>query len=357
MPWDSVVSAWPTRGFVIRVVTAVAALLLAGLWPQVGVGQTADAGLRIAVLADLNERYGDTHHRQTVHRAVARVLDWGADLVIVPGDMVAGQRQGLDYEAMWGAFHRAVSDPLRPIPVAVVPGNHDASAYPGYARERAVYNEVWRARDALAQHPGVAMIDGRDYPLRYSFTLGPAFFVGLDATTRDALAVGDQLDWLEAQLAQADPQRHPVRILFGHFPLYPVTVGRERDYLLGDTAVRERFAQIAARHGLSLYISGHHHGYYPGREPNSPLRLLSAGCLGGGPRPLIGEERRIADIEDPRERSLTWIQVDSDGQLRIEAFRGPDFGAEDRIERQSLPPAIGIEGMWIRRDDVSVPPR
>ena len=57
------------------------------------------------------------------------------DLVLVTGDMVAGQRAGLDYGAMWAGWHRAVTDPLRAagIPMAVTPGNHDASGYAQYA--------------------------------------------------------------------------------------------------------------------------------------------------------------------------------------------------------------------------------
>ena len=99
------------------------------------------------------------------------------------------------------------------------------------------------------------------------------------------------------------------------------------------------FFRLAAEYGVLLYISGHHHGFYPGRDPQSGLRMLGAGCLGGGPRPLLGEERTVEDLDDPRERNFVWLEVDATGIRSLEAYRGPDFSSVDRIERRNLPEA------------------
>jgi predicted MPP superfamily phosphohydrolase len=310
--------------------------------------------LRIVVISDLNERYGDTYHRETVHSAVARILQLEPDIVLVTGDMVAGQRAGLDYGAMWSAFHEAVSDPLSAIPIAVAPGNHDASALSRYEEERAIYVETWRQRRPLDSYPGLQMVDGADYPLRYAFTLGPVLFIALDATHRSALEHRDQLDWLADRLRRVDRDRYPVVVLFAHFPLYPFAQDRERDYLLSDSAVRARVEDLLAEHDVTLFLSGHHHSYYPGRRPDAGLerlRLVGLGCLGGGPRALIGEEREI-DTDDPTERSFVVIDVDDGEIVSLEAYRGPEFGPADRIDRADLPPRIGVESLPIVRDDL-----
>jgi hypothetical protein len=123
--------------------------------------------VRVAVISDLNGSYGDPTYDAPVHTAVRRIIAERPDVVLCTGDMVAGQRAGLDYEAMWAGFHAAVTDPLSAagIPLAVSPGNHDASAYDGFENERRVYAATWQAR-----RPAVEFVDGADY-----LGIGPCF--------------------------------------------------------------------------------------------------------------------------------------------------------------------------------------
>lgn len=294
----------------------------------------APSRLRVAVVSDLNGGYGSRNYGEAVHGAVARILQLSPDLVLSTGDMVAGQRGGLDYRGMWASFHAAVSDRLASadIPFAVSPGNHDASGYPPYAHERAVFAEEWRLR-----RPELAFQDGSQFPLRYSFTAGPALFVALDATTVGPLDA-EQMEWLDRQLELGAHQR--VKIVFGHVPLYPFAEGRRSEYL-GDGTLEE----LLVRHDVSLFLSGHHHAYYPGRR--GPLRLVSMACLGGGARPLIGER-------EPSARSILVLEITDDGVRELEAFSGPGF--ELPIERASLPPRVGLPDMRIIRDDLPAAP-
>ena len=286
--------------------------------------------LRIAVVSDLNGSYGSTSYADTVARAVDRVLAWEPDLVLSTGDMVAGQRAGLDYRAMWSAFHAAVSDRFSgaAVPFAVTPGNHDASGYATYAGERAIFVSEWTSRK-----PDFDYLDDSDYPLRYSFTVGPALFVSLDATTVGPLG-GEQMSWLEAQLtAGADK---PVKIVYGHVPLYPFAIGRETE-VIGDPELE----RIANEHGVTAMISGHHHAYYPGRR--DALRLVGTACLGSGPRALIG-------TSDPSPRSVLLLEV-ADGELRsVEAYAGA--GYDTAVDRASLPASVGPAATRIARDDL-----
>ena len=304
--------------------------------------------VRIAIISDLNERYGDQYYRDTVHSAVRRILAETPDIVLVAGDMVAGQRSGLDYEGMWAAFHRAVTIPLSGIPIAVAPGNHDASSGSRFEEERAIYRAQWEALRPDA-NPSVVMVDGDGYPRRYSFRMGGVFFVAVDATAREGLRRGDQVDWLEAQLRSEAAATSDVRILFGHLPLYPFAQGRERDFLLDRDGVRSRVEALLRDYDVDLFVSGHHHAFFPGRHPTLDVRLLAVGCLGGGPRGLIGDTRVIEDIDDPAERSFVFIEIRGEQITSIEAYRGPDFATA--IPRSELPVRVGLEAYPIVRDD------
>jgi hypothetical protein len=279
----------------------------------------------------MNGSYGSRTYNEAVHAAVQRIVALSPDLVLSTGDMVAGQRAGLDYAGMWSSFHAAVSDRLAAahIPFAVSPGNHDASAYPPFAHERAIYVEQWSAR-----RPELAFQDASHYPLRYSFVLGPALFIAIDATTVGPLDAA-QMQWLDAQLELG--ARYPVKIVFGHVPLYPLAEGRRAEFI-GDPTLEA----LLVRHGVSLFVTGHHHAYYPGHR--GPLRLVAMACLGAGARPLIGSARESA-------RSLLLFEIDVGGVRALDALSGPAFDVP--IERGSLPLEVGLPGMRIQRDDAT----
>jgi acid phosphatase type 7 len=293
------------------------------------VGTTAEP-LRVVVISDLNGSYGSTSYSQAVHDAVQTVVELGPDLVLSTGDMVAGQQAGLDYEAMWAGFHAAVSDQLEAhgLPFAITPGNHDASGYPAFALEREIFVEQWMPRK-----PAVEFLDDSAYPLRYSFKAGPALFISLDSTTVGHLGT-QQMDWIEAQLeAGADM---PVKILYGHVPLVPFAIGREHE-IIGDTALEAMLED----HGVDLFISGHHHAYYPGRRGS--IRYVSTSCLGSGPRALIGTDA-------PSPRSLLVLELDSDGTITLlEALAEPAF--DTPIPRESLPASLRHGDWTVTRDD------
>ena len=289
--------------------------------------------LRLAVISDLNDSYGSTTYSSTVRAAVGALTGRiRPDLVLVTGDMVAGQMAGLDYAAMWAGWHRTVTDPMRAagIPMAVTPGNHDASGYSQFAAERAVFVSQW---SQAARVPAVAFVDRSRYPLRYSFTFRGAFFVSLDATTVGPLSA-EQRAWVDAQLAAST---QPVKIAFGHLSLHPVTVGRETE-VLADAELEAIFR----RRGLTAYISGHQHGYYPGARGG--LRLVSMACLGAGPRALVG-----AAAASPL--SLLSVEI-RDGQVAsLDALAAPDFTRA--IARSTLPREIRYGAQRVVRDDLA----
>ncbi len=285
----------------------------------------------VAVIADLNGSYGSTTYSSTVHNAVSAIIDRAPDLVLSAGDMVAGQQSGLDYEAMWTAFHAAVTDPLTQagIPLAVTPGNHDASAYSSFTTERDLYEQQW-----LAHRPDVVFLDDAGYPFRYAFAVGPVLFVSLDDTTVGPLS-SDQRTWLDALLTQYEAS-YDVRVVFGHIPLYPVGQGVETE-VLNDTDLEA----LLEAHQVTLFVTGHHHAYFPGRR--ATVRHLAMACLGSGPRALVGDT-------DTSLKSFVLFTVQGGAVTDLEAWAAPDF--TQIVPRSSLPETVGSGDTAYTRDDL-----
>jgi 3',5'-cyclic AMP phosphodiesterase CpdA len=284
----------------------------------------------VAVVSDLNGAYGSTEYAEAITSAVERILEIDPALVLCTGDMVAGQKEGTDTAAMWEAFHRTVTDRLdkEAIPFAVTPGNHDASTGQRYSGEREAFVAQWSAR-----RPRVDFVDDDAYPLRYAFTFGGALFVALDAVRPGRLSQ-EQLRWLETVFEGTPGRAHTVA--FGHLPLHPIAQGRESE-VLADV----RLERLLIDRGADLYISGHHHAYFPGRR--GALRLLGVGCLGPGARRLIGAEQRSP-------RSFAELRFQRGGGIGIEAYAGERFTR--RIDRAELPRGLGEGSGAVVRDDL-----
>lgn len=298
-------------------------------------GPPAPGFHRIAIISDLNSEYGSETYEPRIPRAVQRVIAARPAFVLSTGDMVAGQWKNLGREklrAMWAAFHRTISEPLyrAGLPIAVTPGNHDAS--PSFADDQLVFHESWtQTRGQSREQPSKyfrvgARLRGLDlahYPFRYSFTYGGALFVGIDATGIGVLPAEQKL-WIRDQLrehASLSP-----KIIFGHVPFQPVATKKISEALF-DPAFEQELRSL----GASVYISGHHHSYYPGRLA-SQLLQISVGALGQGQRSLIGR-----DENSPASFVvLDWNELT--GLLRWRSCIGDNFSAiEDEAD---LPPAI-----------------
>ncbi len=310
--------------------------LLVGLFfgAQIAVAQEEGASEErvwtVAVMADLNGPYGSTEYNQFVHAAVEWLRDdLQPDAVVIAGDMVAGQQGGLDYRAMWRAFHEVVTDPLMEagIPLAVTPGNHDASGATPFWEERVEYARQWELRRL-----SLDFVDDRFYPFHYAFSVGPALFLSLDGTGVGPLD-DRQLAWIE-EILEAH-QHVNVSVLMSHVPQYAVAQGRERE-IFND----EGLAELMKRYDVDMKISGHHHAYYPGWRDGT--YFLHASALGSGVRMLIDEERR-------RPRNVAIVRFNEQGIIDVEARVAPDF--EEVVDVENLPESIGQGDLEIFRMD------
>lgn len=303
--------------------------------------------LRVVVISDLNSEYGSTRYATEVGHAIRHVTDsWRPDLVLVAGDMVAGQRPRLSdstVHAMWEAFDSVVAAPLRAarIPLVVTLGNHDGSAYPAHARDRRIAGEYWR--DARARAAPLAFADDRGFPYRYAVRHGEVFIAVWDATNAEASSDDQGVAWLREALASPAARTARHRVVLGHLPLYPVAEGRNRpgDVLANGDSLR----RMLEAWGATAFVSGHHHAYFPGRRGS--IELLHAGALGGGPR------QRIGDPAPPRNTvSVLEFMADS---LAITSYGIDADGTLSAIALGDLPPVICGHSGWVARRDVRAP--
>ncbi len=331
----------PTKSFIIA-----ATLTLASAACMPPPSSPGPAGpLRVAVISDLNSAYGSTEYEARVHRTVSRIVDeWRPDLVLAAGDLIAGQQPSLSdtrVAAMWSAFDDAVGRPLREggIPFAPTIGNHDGSRYPAHARDRRFALEHWRNPVHL---PALAFTDSADFPFNYAFTAGDVFVLVWDASNEEIVRLPDQLRWIEAALSSPPARLAGTRIVLGHLPLYAVAEGRNRpgEVLAGADTLREMLTAL----GVDMYVSGHHHAYYPGRR--GELEMLHTGALGQGARPLIGSPAApypsvtLLEIEQGRGFiTVTTYRVSDDGEVLQQVLPGD---LPERID--------GFNGHVIRRD-------
>ena len=240
--------------------------------------------LRLVVFGDFNGPYGSLAYPSAVARVVAAVADvWRPDLVLLPGDLVAGQDRSLPIErfaAMWAAFDLAVAAPWRAagIPYAAAMGNHDASNLRNpdggfaFARERDAAVAYW----ADPEHwTGFELVDAPAPPLRYALRLGPLFLAVIDAS---GPVVDDlQRAWLADALASSAAREADARLVMGHLPLVGIALGRDRQGEVVWEAASLRAMLLAG--AVDLYVSGHQAAYYPGRWDG--LELLFSGGIGG----------------------------------------------------------------------------
>ena len=300
--------------------------------------------VRAVVISDLNASYGSTHYPAEVSLAVKHITGtWDPDFVLVAGDMVAGQSTRLTdstVRAMWEAFDSVVAAPLRAarIPLVVTMGNHDASAYPAHARDRRIAVEYWRSSSNAAR---LSFADREHYPLRYAVRYGDVFVIAWDATNQESADDNELLDWLRQSLTSAEAMGARHRVVLGHLPLYAVAQGRDRagEILMHGDSLRERLEEW----GATLFVSGHHHAYYPARRGG--LDLLHAGAVGDGPRQLVGSR-------EPALKTVSVLDFLSDSVAITTYVIDAAAAAPVLLPIESLPRLICSTSGWVARRDL-----
>lgn len=303
-----------------------------------------ESSWKIAIISDMNGSYGSTTYANSVASAIQHISASRVNAVLSTGDMVAGQKSGLDYQKMWDAFHRVVTKPLssEEIPFLPSPGNHDASAGSNFKNERNIYVNNWnsypveRFNSARPEDTKLQFVANvvQNYPLNYAIKMGPAVFISLDATAVGPL-INNQIAWLEDVLNKTANAK--IKIVFGHVPLYPFTYDKTTEYLAYGTAkttYAERFEALLETHKVTYYLSGHDHAFYPGHR-NGQVRYISVPLLGSGARKILTAD----GSGSVSKTSFLYLTFDAQGNHTLEALESPSYKA---IPYTSVPAAVVV---------------
>ena len=288
--------------------------------------------VKIAVISDLNSSYGATVYHPDVATTLKALDSIKPDIILCGGDMVAGQKAShtkAQLQSMWSSFNNHVLKPIQKmnVPFGFTVGNHDAS--PGYQEDRQTAQEFWMAKRSQL---GLKYVDDSHFPFYFSYQQQNIFFISWDAA--GATVNQEVFNWMEQQLQSKAAKKAKLRVLLGHLPLYAIVASKNKP---GEVlAHHQDAANFFRKNGIDLYISGHQHAYYPARQQQ--LRLLNAGCIGEGPRPLLGDDK-------PATRAYTIIEVPiNNAKLFDYKTFVPSTGKQ--IELSQLPDSVvGFNGI------------
>ena len=311
--------------------------LVCSSWQQPHQDKPKQKTIKIAVISDLNSSYGSTKYHPDVYETLKELDSIKPDIILCGGDMVAGQKASItaaQTKAMWNSFDENVLKPIQQmkVPFGFTVGNHDAS--PSYQQDRKLAQEFWLSKQ---QQLGLNFVDKTNFPFYFSYQQNGIFFISWDAA--GSKVPQEVFDWMEKQLQSKVAKKAKLRVLLGHLPLYAIVASKNKTgEVLTDT---ETTANFFKKHGIDLYISGHQHAYFP--ASSDKLRLLNAGCIGEGARPLLGDTR-------PATRAYTMIEVPVNNatQFNYKTYV-PNTGKT--IELSQLPDTVvGFNG--VSRKDV-----
>ncbi len=297
----------------LRKVLAVGVILF--YLGSANVAESSTRKNRICFISDLNGSYGSVELPTSVQSGMRVLAQHDCSVVIGAGDLVAGQDLTLSearLSAMWSEFKRVVMDPFaaQQVPFFSALGNHDASAARAssggyiYARERHVAQHFFQQNYKDFYSPDVQWLSREGFPFFYALRFANTGLVFIDGSS--AVELRTQKQWLEEQLRLlANDSSLSARIVVGHLPLVAVATGRDRvGEILADS--RELY-ELFDRNRVDLYVSGHHHAFYPGRVTGwSSVHgtvQLALGALGNGPRVLVGRSGL------PAQNTLTIVDI------------------------------------------------
>ncbi|MCI0921199.1 metallophosphoesterase family protein [Sphingobacterium rhinopitheci] len=269
--------------------------------------ESKNRNLKILLISDLNDSYGAVTYSKELHDVVSRVKDIKPDIILCGGDMVAGQKASLTkgrLDSMWTAFDRAVLDPIYQlgVPFGFTMGNHDAS--PSFLLDRESASSFWSTHKHKAN---LTYVDDTHFPYYFSYIKNNVFFISWDASS--AYIPEAVKEWMQQQLVLPVAKEARARIVLGHLPLYAIVASKNKKGEVIEEA--DETLDFLKANKVDMYISGHQHVYYPATKEQ--LTLLNAGCLGGGPRELMGHSgaasKAYAILELPKRKTIESIKI------------------------------------------------
>ena len=281
---------------------------------------------------DSNPLNGDKSgvNEAVVNAAAKDIVKQGADLVIVPGDMVSGSyATRTPYATQFATWRKAMS-PVYEAGIKVYPvrGNHEVGPFMNYDKypwpPTEKNNPVINAMPALK----TAFLEAFNDPwiptngpegekgLTYSFATHNALFVGLDEYV-NPIKVNQA--WLEGVLKA---NKLPHVFVYGHDPAFRVV---HTDSLASYPQARDTFWDSLGRAGARVYFCGHDHFYNRAHVHDQAGNIIYQVLPGSGgapfskwqPRQYAEGAKVVNDFHDEVHYGYVLVTID-ETKVRIE---------------------------------------
>lgn len=239
---------------------------------------------------------------EDIVNAIARdIVKEGAELVIVPGDMVNGYKYiDASYFDQFMAWRKAMA-PVYDAGIKVYPvrGNHETG--PFLNNEQDLWSPTEKNAPAINSIPElkIAYLEIFNDPwiptngpegekgLTYSFSHHNAFFVGVDEYA-NPLQVNQA--WLDTEL---QTNKLPHIFVYGHNPAFSVT---HPDSLASYPHQRDTFWDSLGKAGVKIYFCGHDHFYNRAHVADRAGKSIYQVLTGAGGAPFSKwKEQKYAD--------------------------------------------------------------
>ncbi len=263
------------RFVLLAAMVAAAQLIFAAAWAQ------PQPAWKFAVLCDTRgdnnlDRLEPSWVNESVVGLIAgEIVRDGAEMVIVPGDLVSGgRRTQTPYAAQFAAWRKAMA-PVYDSGIKVYPvrGNHEDDPFLVFGKNSLktayleAFSDPWIPSDGPAG----------EEKLTYGFVHRNAFFVGLDQFITP-LRVNQA--WLDEQLKN---NKEPHVFVYGHAPAFSI---RHSDSLASHPKERDDFWNSLGNAGVRIYFAGHDHFYNRARAEDRAGNTIHQVVVGSGGAPL-----------------------------------------------------------------------
>lgn len=277
-------------------VIAVIQLFVIAIW-SAGASAHSSGPWKFAVLCDTR---GDSNplnldksgvHEAVVNSAARDIVKEGAELVIVPGDMVNGYSFiNTPYSNQFISWRKAMA-PVYDAGIKVYPvrGNHENGPYlnnehypwPPTEKNNPTVNSLPELKAAFLEAFNDPWIPANgpegEKGLTYSFSHHNAFFVGVDEYV-NPLKVNQA--WLDAEFKS---NHLPHIFVYGHDPAFRVT---HTDSLASHPQERDAFWDSMGKAGAKIYFCGHDHFYNRAHVSDRAGHLIYQVLPGSGGAPF-----------------------------------------------------------------------
>lgn len=174
--------------------------------------------------------------------------------------------KGFEFDMTWNTWFDLARPATKTAPYMVLPGNHEwGTSNPPDVQPFMQNFEAFNTKFRMPSHNGTK----QGHNMYYSFDIGPIHFISLSSETDYKNApfpnkFGDQLNWLQQDLASFNRKNTPWLVVGMHRPIYSCQdqFSDKNGTPINDALILQHvFEDIFARNHVDVVMVGHVHAY------------------------------------------------------------------------------------------------